>query len=407
MRLQELYKQLRERRVIRAGLIYLAVVWAALQAADLFAGADIIREATVRWLILAAVAGFPVVVFASWFLESPWRERRWSAVAGDVIVIVAIGIAAGLFAWQQWFTSFTRPTVAVLSIEATDTRVETRDLADHLGKRFRLLLASRPEIRVIEYGSSNSTAIYGLPVAEKAQALAADFLLTGTLSGREQNVRLSLQLFSAANELLWSDTFEGPVDYQEQLQGWAVDELWPQLPLGADALESTHDLLESCAYPGDTVAILTLARVGRRGGDSATLAMVAAGHEDASLLHLAKSRFYFDQLPGLSPMERPVIQKLGMQSLGLAARACPDYPEIELLRLLHTRELTAANGAEFIARHPNSADLYLAVAELHAGEGQDRQARALAREALGLDPLDADTRCRAGRLLESVDGDCD
>ena len=318
----------------------------------------------------------------------------------SAVVIVVAALAAAVIVWRQWFVPSTRPTVAVLSIEATDTRAEIKDLADHLGKRLRLLLASRPEIRVIEYGSSNSASIYGLSVAEKAQALAADYLLTGTLNGREQNLRLSLQLLSGENELLWSDTFEGPVDYQEQFQGWVLDELLPRLPLGEDALESVHGVLASCAYPGDKVAILTLARVGRRGGDSATLAMVAAGHEDASLLHLAKSKFYFDQIPGLSPMERPVIQKLGMQSLGLAARACPDYPDIELLRLIHTRELTIANGDGFIARHPNSAELYLKLAELHAEEGLGRRMHALIGEALRLDPLDAETQRRAQRLLE-------
>jgi TolB-like protein len=333
------------------------------------------------------------------------EKRRWTAV-----VIAAIGLAAALFAWQHWFASSARPTVAVLPIEATDAREEIRDLADHLGKRFRLLLASRPEIRVIEYESSGSPSVHGLSVAEKARALAADYLLTGELSGKGQNLRLSLQLYSGDDELLWSDSFEGPVDYQEQFQGWVLDELVPRLPLAADALERTHGLLDSCAYPADTIAILTLARVGRRGGDSATLAMVAAGHEDASLLHLAKSEFYFDQLPGLSPMERPVIQKLGMQSLGLAARGCPDYPPIALLRLLHTPELTVANGAEAIARHPNSAELHLVLAELHAEAGSDRKALLLAREALRLDPLGADTRCRAQRLLEPADGeagDCD
>ena len=333
-------------------------------------------------------------------------RRRATSFALIILVLVVVGV----FVWQRHSGLPERLTVAVLPIEATDTRAEIRDLADHLGKRFRLLLASRPEIRVIEYGSSSSTSIFGLPVAEKAQALAADLLLGGTLDGRDQKLRLSLQLYSAVEELLWSDTFEGPVDYQEQLQGWAVDELWPQLPLAADALEGTHAVIDSCAYPGDTVAILTLARVGRRGGDSATLAMVAAGHEDASLLHLAKSRFYFGQMPGLSPMERPVIHKLGMQSLGLAARACPGYPDVDLLRLLHAGELTVGNGAEAIARHPNSADLYLAVAELHAGEGQDGRARALAREAVRLDPLDADTQCRAWRLLEPAKddaGNCD
>ena len=330
---------------------------------------------------------------------------RWTAAAA-----FAIGLAAAVFAWQHWLGSPGRPTVAVLPIEATDAREEVRDLADHLGKRFRLLLASRPEIRVIEYESSGSPAIHGLTVAEKAQALGADYLLTGALGGKGQNLRLSLQLYSGDDELLWSDTFEGPVDYQEQFQGWVLDELLPRLPLGEDALEDTHGLLASCAYPGDTVAILTLARVGRRGGDSATLAMVAAGHEDASLLHLAKSEFYFDQIPDLSPMEQPVIQRLGMQSLGIAARTCPDYPAIELLRLLHTPELTVANGAEAIARHPNSAQLHLVLAELHAEEGSGRVIRALAREALLLDPLGADTQCRAQRLLEPADGeagDCD
>ena len=341
-------------------------------------------------------------------LQYPYGQLgswRWSAAA-----VFAIGVAAAVFAWQHWLASPGRPTVAVLSFEATGAREEIRDLADHLGKRFRLLLASRPEIRVLEYDSSGSPSIHGLSVAEKAQALAADYLLAGTLAGRGQNLHLSLQLYSGNDELLWSDTFEGPVDYQEQFQGWVLDELVPRLPLAEDALERMHDLLASCAYPGDTVAILTLARVERRGGDSATLAMVAAGHDDASLLHLAKSAFYFDQIPDLSPMEQPVIQRLGMQSLGLAARTCPDYPAIELLRLLHTPELTVASGAEAIARHPNSARLHLVLAELHADEGSARKMRALAREALLLDPLGVDTKCRARVLLEpedAEDGDCE
>jgi len=334
------------------------------------------------------------------YLQGRFKGRLWIAVA-----IAAVGLAAALFAWQPWFASTSRPTVAVLPIEPTDTREEIRDLADHLGKRFRLLLASRPEIRVVEYESSGSASIHGLSVAEKARALAADYLLTGTLSGRGQNLRLSLQLYSGDNELLWSDTFEGPIDYQEQFQGWVLDELLPRLPLGADALERTHGVLESCAYPGDTVAILTLARVGRHGGDSATLAMVAAGHEDAGLLHLAKSTFYFKQIPGLSPMERPVIQKLGMQSLELAARTCPDYPEIELLRLLHTNELDldANSAVKYLARHPNSAGLRLAIAEVYEAAGSHRKARATAREGALLDPLGAETQCRTSALLASGD----
>lgn len=403
MRIQELYGQLQKRRVIRAAVIYLALLWAALQAADLFAGADIVDESTVRWLIVGGVAGLPLVLLVSWFLESPWRERRWTAVVGDVLVIVAVGLAAALFAWQQWFVSFTRPTLAVLPIEATDTRIETMDLADHLTRRFRMLLATRPELRVLELDSSMHPSLDELPVAAKSEALAAEYVLSGTMSGREQNLRLSMQLFAGDGQLIWSERFEGPLMYQEQLQGWVLDELWPQLPLKVEALGESRELLASCAYPADAVAILTLARVGRRGGDSAALAMVAAGHDDAGLLHLAKARFYFDQIRALPPTQRPVIQSLAMQSLGLVARTCPDYPEIELLRLVNTRELRRDNAAGHIARYPNAAALYLAVAELYHEADEMRRTRALANEASLLDPLGERTQCRIRELLQSGD----
>jgi TolB-like protein len=400
MRIAGIYKQLKDRRVIRAAVIYVALLWAVLQAADLFAGADIISETTVRWLIMGGVAGLPMVVLASWFFESPWRERRWTAVAGDLVVIVALLFAAALFAWQQWFVAFTRPTIAVRPIEATDTRVETRDLADHLTRQLRLLLASRPELRVIELDSSMHPSLDGISVSEQAEALTADYVLAGTLSGQGQNLRWSVQLFAGEGELIWSDGFEGPLLYQEQLQGWVLEALWPQLPLNPEALEETRELLASCGYPADAVAILTLARVGRRGGDSATLAMVAASHEDAGLLHIAKARFYFDQVRGLPPTQRPVTQSLGMQSLEIAARTCAEYPEIELLRLVNTRELNLQNGAGVAA-------LYLAFAELQKEAGATRKVTALVEEALLLDPLGAATQCRVQELLESSDaGDC-
>jgi hypothetical protein len=104
-----------------------------------------------------------------------------------------------------------------------------------------------------------------------------------------------------------------------------------------------------------------------------------------------------------------VIQKLGMQSLELAARSCPDYPEIELLRLANTREMQLENGAAFVGRHPNEAELYMALAELYQGVGEASEVETLINEARMLDPFSADIQCRARELLESVtedDGTC-
>jgi len=129
LQLRNFYEQLKRRRVIRAAVIYAALLWALLQVVDLLAEAELVSESVVRWMILLGVVGFPLMLIGSWFVESPWKKRRWTSIAGDLLIIVAIAVAAVLFAWQQWFQTFARPIVAVMAIEATDTRADTADLA--------------------------------------------------------------------------------------------------------------------------------------------------------------------------------------------------------------------------------------------------------------------------------------
>jgi hypothetical protein len=255
-------------------------------------------------------------------------------------------------------------------------------------------------------------SLSGLDPAAKAGALGADYLLAGTLSHGEHGLRLSLQLLSGDGEPLWSDRFESQLLLQAQLQASVLDELWPRLPLDPQALESARTLVADCHYPDDGMAILTLARTGRRGGGPASLAMVATADIETGLLHLAQAQFYFGQLDSLPPAQQPAVHELAMRSLARAAARCPGHPDAELLRLLNTNALAfdVDHAAHYLARHPNSADLYLAAAELHARAGIDRRVAVLAREALMLDPLSAATQCRAQRLMESVDvraRDCD
>jgi len=318
--------------------------------------------------------------------------------AAAIIFALAIAVISGC---QNSSSPPERPTLAVLPVEARDAREETRDLADHLTKRFRTILATRGEVRVTESGSAMHLSLAGLVPAEKAQLLGADYLLAGALRREEGRLRLSLQVLDKSGNELWEQGFESPLLYQAQLQEWVLDALWPQLPLDPQGLEGAKSLVADCHYPDDGMAILTLARTGRRGGGPALLAMVATADIEAGLLHLAQSEFYFRQLGILPESQRPVIEKLAMRSLGRAAASCPDHPGVELLRLLHTGELplSAENAADYITRHPNSADLHLAVAELYGGAGSHRRARGYAGEAALLDPLGEMTQCRAKALL--------
>jgi TolB-like protein len=218
-------------------------------------------------------------------------------------------VIAALSACQDPSTPSERPTIAVLPIGSADTREETRDLADHLTKRLRTILSSRPEVRVIESPSAMNVLLTGMDISEKAGALGADHLLTGTLGQGEGRLQLMLQLFDKHGEELWTESFQSPLLYQSQLQEWVLDALWPQLPLEPQALEAARAFVANCHYPDDAMAILTLARTGRRGGGPASLAMVATADIEAGLLHLAQSQFYFGQLEsGRSGVRPPVVR---------------------------------------------------------------------------------------------------
>jgi TolB-like protein len=389
--------------VIRAAVIYAALLWALLQVADLLAEAEIVSGSAVRWMILLGVVGFPLTLIGSWFVESPWKDRRWTSIAGDLLIIIAISVAAILFAWQQWFQTFARPVVAVMAIEATDTREDTADLADHLTKRIRNILATQIEFKLIEIGSSTHPALATMSLAEKTSLLGAEYVLTGTLSRGGQDIRLSVQLYNSDGELAWGGRFEDRLIDQAQLQNRVMTELWTQLATDTDALAAIRQVITECDYPTDADAILALARYGNGGGDAASMIDHVESSEDNALLFLELARAQFADLATLPPAQRPVAQQLAMQSLAAAEEQCPDYPDIGLLRLENTRtmELDGIDAAKHVAKYPNAASLYLKLADAYADAGASDEVLGLLAEAHSLDPASPTILCQYLMLLDS------
>ncbi len=406
-RFKSFYAQLKDRRVIRAVLVYVALFWLLMQVADLLAEAEMISQESVRWLILLGLVGFPITLILSWFFEGSWHGRRWPAVLGDVAIILAVAVGALLLAWQHWFTSFTRPVLAVIRIEATDTRDDTVDLAHHLATRFRLLLATRAEIRVIEIESSLQESLSNLPISEKAAALNADLLLGGTINQDDSEIRLNLQLFSADGELIWSERFQDRLIDQSQLQNRVLSELWPFLPIPDGAYDEVQNLVMSCKYPADRQAIDAIARFGRAGPEDAVeltsvLTPLIEQQSDNGLLHLARASIYFRLLSIAPPPRRPVLQRLAVQDLDRAEEHCPGHPEIALARIYNTLQLEQENlqAEEYLPRFPNEARLHFLLARRAQNSGDNAMAKALAAEALALNSANMEIRCLYHELLQ-------
>jgi TolB-like protein len=412
IRWTDLYRQLKKRRVIRTSVVYIALVWVALQVADLLAGAQIISEDLVRWLIFSGLVGFPVVVALSWFFETPWRDRRWLSVAGDVGVILAIAVAVFLLAWQQWFTSFTRTTIAITRIEPTDTRQDTRWLADHFAVRLRMLLATRAEIRVVELASSQAAGLENMSPASRADLLGAEFIISGTLNQGDGDIRLSIQLYSSDGALVFSEQFVDRLLDQSQLESRVLNALWPSLPLPPNSLTVVREFIMSCKYPADPDAIRAIARMGSRLGDISTpvneteqMTHLIERFQDNGLLHLARAKAFFAALKQAPASRRSVLQSMAMQDLTRALDQCPGLPEAEALRLYHTLQLQAADSDQqyYLSHFPNDSRLRRELAAYRANVDDLTGARLLAGEAYTLNPLNAEAFCFYRQILIDED----
>ena len=78
-RIESLIEQLRRRRVVRALLAYGAGVAVVLQGADMVCAALALPDLAYRLTVIAAIAGFPLVVVLSWIFDLTAQGLRRTA----------------------------------------------------------------------------------------------------------------------------------------------------------------------------------------------------------------------------------------------------------------------------------------------------------------------------------------
>jgi len=95
-----LFAELKRRKVVKVGAVYLVAAWLAVQAASIGFPAFDAPAWVLRVFILVLLLGFPIVVVLTWVLEltpegmriepSPVGNKR---VIGIALVLVALGLA--------------------------------------------------------------------------------------------------------------------------------------------------------------------------------------------------------------------------------------------------------------------------------------------------------------------------
>lgn len=235
-----LVHELRRRKVLRVGALYVVGAWVALQVADLaFPGLGIPDEA-IRYVWIGAIAGLPIVLVFGWRYEiTPHGIRRTAAPAeaaaetlalrpSDYAILAALLLVSGLVVIQLTAEIRTLPSImapapadrtiprnsiAVLPMENVTGDPDQEYFAAGMHDALTTALSMIGSLTV---KASSSTKVYRnvvQPAVQTGRELRAAHLVEGSVFRTGGRVRVNVRLISTASEeSVWSESYERPIE---------------------------------------------------------------------------------------------------------------------------------------------------------------------------------------------------
>jgi TolB-like protein len=231
---KRLLGELRRRHVFRTAALYIVGTWLVLQVADVVFPALDISEQGIRYILIAALLGFPAVLVFGWFYDVGVHGIRRTAPAGsddvaqaiplrrsDYIILTAlVGVVIAILYSTVGNVveepGIVRepavegpPVLAVLPFVSESLEGDSEFFAigvhDDLLTQLALLQSMRVISRtsVLEYKDTMKN------IREIGAELGADAVLEGGVQSAGDRIRINAQLIDArTDEHLWAQTYD-------------------------------------------------------------------------------------------------------------------------------------------------------------------------------------------------------
>src|SRR5579883_1021090 len=219
--------ELRRRNVFRAGTLYAAAAWLAVQVTTQVFPFFGIANWVVRLIVLAAAIGFPFVLGFAWYYElTPAGLKRESEVPRAesirhvtgkrldraiiaVLSVIIVLLLANTFVLHRDAEAIPDKSVAVLPLLNESGDSADQYFSDGLSEDLISMLGQVPELKVI---GRNSSFRFRGDISDSrgiGAKLGVATLLEGTVRRDRGRVRIVANLISAADSrIIWSQTYE-------------------------------------------------------------------------------------------------------------------------------------------------------------------------------------------------------
>jgi TolB-like protein/Flp pilus assembly protein TadD len=419
--------ELRRRNVLRAAALYAAGVWLVVQIAlAVFPAFDLHANWVVRWIIIAALAGFPCAMAFAWLYEftpeglklerdiAPQESiARLTGRKLDFAIIGVLAVAVLLLTTER-FAARDSPaipgkSVAVLPLvnESGDARQDY--FSDGLSEELISALAQVRDLKVI--GRNSSFRFRGAQQGDSAgigARLGVATLLEGTVRKQGDKVRIVASLINAPDgSLLWSQTYDRELKDVFAVQSAIANSVAQALQ--ATLLGQDSDALKPDAPPNGSVESYNALLQGNfydQRHSAGDLRRAAEFYEHAvaldptyayawARLSLTRTTLVSNFPESLSRDEQSSISASAIDAATAALKLEPDNSEAHLARgaVLENLDLEPLLAeAEYLRAaqlSPHNPDTMRKLAALQAELGHFEAAVAGYRQGVTLDPLAA------------------
>ncbi len=383
------FAELQRRNVHRAAVFYAGAAWLLVQVATQVLPFFHIEERVVRWIVVAAVTGFPFALLFSWFYEwTPQGIKRESEIERSVsitpqtgkkldrAIIAVLGLAVVLLlantllprkqAEPAATPAIPAKSIAVLPFTDLSPAHDQEYFSDGMAEELLNALAKVKDLKVAGRTSSFSFKGRNEDLRSIGQALAVANVLEGSVRKQGNRVRITAQLIQVADGYhLWSETYDGD-------------------------LTDVFDLQEHIAraITGQLQAIL-------EGGQQQRLVPVATGNPEAYALYLRATTIFNHRDGAHFPEAIAALQ----EAVRLDPKYARAHARLAAVYAIST-SVTPMDRIEADASAEHEAQIALeldpTLAEPHAALGlvygqrwQRIEARRELEQAVALDPDDA------------------
>ncbi|MGH8190038.1 MAG: tetratricopeptide repeat protein [Rhodanobacteraceae bacterium] len=394
------YAELKRRNVFRAAAFYAAMAWLLVQVATQVFPFFHVPESVVRWVVIAAVVGFPFAVILAWFYQwTPQGIQRETEVAPDasisprtsrkldraIIVVLALAVVvllADKLVLHRDAAATPERSVAVLPLINESGDPHNEYFSDGLSEQLIAALAQIPELKVI--GRSSSFRFRRSDESSKTigAKLGVATLLEGTVRREGARVRIVVELINAADAReLWSQTYDRELKdifvVQSEIAHGVADSLKVKLS-GLPNPNSGHHVPGFETYDHYLLGKQLLIHNKYAGFATAVQAFRQA---------IAMDPKYAQAYAGLATAESFAVE---------------ENPDPIQVAVAHRRAMAAAERA--VALDPELGDAYAARGYLRGTNDWNwNGALADLQAAVRLDPKDARNQLRYGYLLATLD----